>query len=146
MKIYLGADHRGYKLKEEIKSFLEKEGYIFDDLGNSEYDPKDDYPIFAKKVAEAVLENPNENRGILICGSGIGMNIVANRFKGIRGGMAISPWLAEAGRRDDDINVLILSADIIDLETALSIINKFLTTDFSNEERYKRRINQIDEI
>ena len=82
--LYIGADHRGYKLKEILRVYLQELGYDFEDLGNKELNPDDDYPDFALGVAKKVAENPDENRGILICGSGVGVDIVANKIKGIR--------------------------------------------------------------
>lgn len=141
--LYLGADHRGFQLKEEIKRFLSERGVVFEDLGNSEYDRDDDFPIFAKRTAEKVVGS-DKNKGVLICGSGIGMSISANRFKNIRAGLCPTKEMAVAGRSDDDINILILPADFVDLEQAKDIINSFLNTDFSNKERYIRRIKMID--
>lgn len=144
--IYLGADHRGYNLKEGIKKFLNQEKIKFKDLGNLEYDENDDYPDFAAKVAEKVSSNPEKDKGILICGTGIGTSIVANKFKAIRAGLCLSGYMAEKAKQANDINVLCLAADITDLVTAEKIIKVWLKTSFSNKERYSRRIKKIQEI
>jgi len=141
--IYLGTDHRGYNLKEELKKFLEQEKIKFQDLGNLEYDEKDDYPDFAKKVAEKVSSNSKKDKGILICGTGIGMSIVANKFKEVRAGLCLSGYMAKRAVEEDDINILCLSADITDTGTSEKIIKEWLKAKFKNEERYKRRIKKI---
>lgn len=143
--IYIGADHRGYEFKEIIKNYLKDEGYSFEDVGNSVIDEGDDYVDFAKNVSEKVLEK-EDNKGILICGSGIGVDIVANKFKGIRSGLCSSPEQARAGRNDDDINVLSMGADFIEEDEVLKIIEKFINTDFSKEERFSKRIEKIADI
>jgi len=144
--IYLGADHRGYNLKEEIKKFFELEKIKFKDLGNLNYDENDDYPDFVKKVVGKVLSNPKEDKGILICGTGIGMSIAANKFKGIKAGLCLSGYMAKRAIEEDDINILCLAADITDVETSKKIIKEWLKAKFKNEERYKRRIEKIFEI
>lgn len=144
--LYIGADHRGYNLKEEIKKFLEQEKIKFKDLGNLEYDENDDYPDFAKKVADKVLSNPKKDKGILICGSGIGMSIVANKQRGIRAGLCLSGYMAKRAVEEDDINVLCLAADITDSATAQKIIKQWLKANFKKEEQYKRRLEKISEI
>ena len=103
--IYLGADHRGFYLKEAIKDYLTTRGIKWEDLGNQEYQEDDDYPLFARKVAQKVTRNPPEEKGILICGSGIGMSIAANRWKKVRAGLCLSGYMAEKGRKEDDINI-----------------------------------------
>lgn len=144
--LYLGADHRGYNLKEGIKKFLNQEKIKFKDLGNLEYDENDDYPDFAAKVAEKVFSNPKKDKGILICGTGIGTSIVANKFKAIRAGLCLSSYMAKRAVEEDDINILCLAADITDLITAEKIIKVLLKGSFSNEERYSRRIKKIQEV
>jgi len=144
--LYLGTDHRGFQLKEDIKAFLKEKGIAFEDLGNYVYEPEDDYPDFGKLVAVKILADPENNRGILICGSGIGMAVVANRYKGVRAGTCLSAWMAEHGRQNDNINVLVLASDITDFGTAKHIIKTFLETKFRNEEKYKRRIMKIENL
>lgn len=146
MIIYIGADHRGFYLKETIKQALKPEGYEVIDLGNSESDSGDDYPDFAGAVAEKVAGTGGEVRGIVICGSGIGVDVVANKFNGVRSALAMSPDHIRAGRHDDDVNVLSLAADFIKPEVALDIVHAFLSTPFEKEERYSRRLGKISEL
>lgn len=143
--IYLGADHRGFKLKEKLKTFLKGENYEFEDLGNTVLDPSDDYPDFAAKVAEKVSENPKENRGILLCGSGVGMDIVANKFKGVRSALVWSAEeaLVKQSRQHDDSNVLSLPADYLTEEQVRGIVKLWLETPFLGVERHIRRIQEI---
>lgn len=146
--IYLGADHRGFKLKEKLKTFLGEEGYDFEDLGNTVHDPADDYPDFAAKVAEKVLEDPEENRGILFCGSGVGMDIIANKFKGVRSALVWSDdeALVKQSRQHDNSNVLSLPADHLTGEQVKKIVRLWLETPFLAVERYLRRIQKIESL
>lgn len=144
--IYIGSDHRGYNLKERVKVWLKQWNYEFEDLGAFEFDPEDDYPDFAKLVAEKVRENLNQNKGIVICGSGVGVDIVANKFKGIRCGLAINKDQIKMAKADDDINLLALASDFIKEEEVKEIIKIFLETKFSDEERYIRRIRKISAL
>lgn len=139
--IYIGADHRGFRLKEEIKKWLESQHYEFRDLGAKEYEKEDDYPDVSIKLAETVAVEGA--KGILVCGSGAGASIAANKVKGVRAGLCTLEKQAKAGRNDDDINVLCLSADMISVEENIKIVSVFLGTMFSSEERYIRRINKI---
>lgn len=139
--IYIAADHRGFRLKEDLKKWLETELYEFRDLGASEYNREDDYPFYAFKLGETVAK---ENaRGILICGSGAGASIAANKVRGIRAGLCTSVKQATAAKNDDNINILCLSADWVSQDDNLKIVETFLKTLFSSEERHIRRINQI---
>ena len=149
--IYLGADHRGFELKEKAKQWLTELGYQFKDCGAFEYNKGDDYPDFAKAVAEEVVGTAGDtenNRGILFCGSGIGVCIAANKIKGVRAGTAASAEQVKASVNDEDLNVLCLSADYLQNAdiTAKEIIKTFLTTKFSEEERHVRRINKIKQL
>ncbi|MBI2057713.1 MAG: RpiB/LacA/LacB family sugar-phosphate isomerase [Candidatus Yanofskybacteria bacterium] len=145
--IYLGADHRGYELKEKIKQWLADWGYEFEDCGAFEYDKDDDYPDFARVVAEKVHQGSTlMDRGILICGSGIGVCVAANKTKGIRAGTAASPGQVKASVGDEDLNVLCLSSDYVDESIIRNIIKTFLETKFSGEERHKRRIDKIEQL
>lgn len=144
--IYIGADHRGFKLKEEIKKYLEEWREKFKDVGSLKLDSDDDYPDVALKVAKEVSKSPDKDRGILLCGSGVGVDITANKVKGVRSALALSPWMAEKSRNDDDTNVLSLAADITDSATVRSIVKKWLETPFSGEKRHKRRIEKIKKI
>lgn len=145
--IYLGTDHRGFALKEKIKSWLTDWGYQSEDLGNAVYDPADDYPDFAAQVARRVAENPEENKGIVLCGSGIGVDIVANKFKGVRSALI---WMNEKfvtmSRQHDDSNVLSLPADFLTEEQAKAIVKTWLETPGATEERHLRRLEKIKAI
>lgn len=141
----MGADHRGFDLKEKLKIFLGKEGYDTEDLGAATLNSEDDYVDFAAKVAEEVVKNP-ETRGILLCGSGAGVDIVANKFDGVRSVLASSPEEARAAREDDDVNILALASDFLNQSEVEAISKSFLETEFKGEERHKRRLNKISEI
>lgn len=148
MRIYLGADHRGFRLKEVLKSWLVEHGYDVIDLGASFLVPDDDYVDYATSVVTSIhrlASDAQSARGILICGSGIGVDIVANRYKRIRCGLGISPDQIREAREDDDINVLALAAEYTDVETAKTMVKALLETEFSGKERYIRRIKKIDE-
>jgi ribose 5-phosphate isomerase B len=139
--IYIGADHRGFRLKDEICKWLESQHYEFRDLGAKTYEKEDDYPDIAIKVAETVaIEGA---KGILICGSGAGASVAANKVKGIRAGLCTTEKQVKAARNDDDINVLCLTADSVSVEDNIKIAAVFLATMFGSEERYIRRINKI---
>jgi ribose 5-phosphate isomerase B len=143
MKIAIGSDHAGYELKEKIKEFLTKEKYEFEDFGTSSKDSVD-YPDFAKRVSEAVLGG--SDFGILICGSGLGMSMAANKFPGIRAAFCMNPELAKAGREHNNANVLTLGARFIDEDLAEKIVKAFLETKFTDEERHARRVKKIGEL
>lgn len=142
--IYLGSDHRGYKHKESLKQFLFEQGYQVEDVG-TDSEESVDYPAIAQTVAQKVSEDFN-NRGILLCGSGVGVCIVANKIKGIRAGSAWTPEVARSARADDNVNVLCMAADDISSDEAKEIARAFLNTSFRSEDRYKRRLAQIEEI
>ena len=146
MLIYIGADHRGFQLKESLKNFLESQEYEVVDVGNDKFDEDDDYPDFAVLVAKQVSQDAINRRGILICGSGAGVDITANKFNGIRSVLAINAKQAQKSRSDDDTNVLSLAADFISEEEAVKILDLWLKTPFSGEEKHKRRIAKINEI
>ena len=147
MLIYVGADHRGFELKESLKSFLQGRGYVeVVDFGNTKKDTDDDYPDFAAAVAEKVRRDPEGARGILICGSGAGVDIVANKFPGVRSVLAISPDQVFDARRDDDVNVLSIAADGVELKEAEEMVQIFLSTPFGREERLQRRLEKIAKI
>jgi ribose 5-phosphate isomerase B len=142
MKIFLGADHKGFGLKESLKEKLKEKNFDFEDCGNLIYEPTDDYSDFAFKVAHKVKENP-ESLGILICGSGAGVCFTANKVKGIRAGLAITPEMAKMMKADDNINILCLASDFIQKATAWQIVKAFLETKFKNEKKYLRRIQKV---
>jgi ribose 5-phosphate isomerase B len=147
MRIYIGADHNGFQYQQQITDFLERSGHEVINCGGVSADPQDDFPMFAGKVATTLLADHDPNaRGILICGSGQGMCMAANRFKGIRASLCWSLEEARLARNDDDSNVLCLSASQIDLQTTQAIINTWLTTPYANAERFTRRIKQLDQL
>lgn len=146
MVIYFGADHRGFKLKEYLKDFLRTKGYEVVDAGNEIYDEADDYPDFAATVARRVSLDYENSRGVLLCGSGAGVNIVANKFRRVRAVLAASPDQAYDSRNDDDSNILSLAADYLEPEEASKILSVWLTTPFSNEKRFRDRLQKISQI
>lgn len=157
MKIYIGADHRGYKLKEEIFQYLVDEGYEIEDFGAYEYLKDDDYTQYAEKVASVIGNHYVEKersvhkihgsvRGILFCGSGVGVDIVANKFDGVRASIGKDPKQVEKGRSDDDMNVLVIAADFTDLSETKKMVKVFLETKFSGKKRHKRRLEEIKRI
>ena len=146
MLIYLGADHRGFNVKEKVKEYIKGLGYEIADMGAASYDANDDYPVFAKLVAEKVGPSLTHDRGILACGSGAGMDIAANKFRGVRSTLAVSPDQVYAARHDDDVNVLVLEADFMEEEQSLQAVQVFLATPFGGEARHARRLKEITDI
>lgn len=144
--MYIGADHRGYRLKEALKVYLKELNFNFEDLGAFEYNIDDDYPDFALAVAKKVAENPEENRGILICGSGVGVDIVANKIRNIRSALGFDVAQTKISRNDDNANILSLPADFISEDLAKEIVKIWLATPFSGLERHARRIEKINKI
>jgi len=143
--IYIGSDHRGFNLKESVKKYLSESGYTVTDAGNASFVQDDDYPDFAAQVAEKVSMNP-ESKGIVLCGSGIGVDIVANKFPRIRCALAMTPDQAYMSRTDDDTNVLALSSELLDDYAAKTIVATWLQTPFSGDVRHMRRIAKIRDI
>ena len=144
--IYIGADHQGFELKEDLKNFLKSRGQETEDLGALAYDEDDDYVDFARAVAEKVAENPELNKGILICGSGHGVDITANKFRGVRAALAFNSQVAAQSREHDDANVLVLASDWLRAEEAQDIAAVWLGKEFSGEDRHVRRLKKIGEI
>ena len=145
MKIYLAADHAGFKLKEEIKKYLLAKNYTVEDEGAFSLEKNDDYPIFIAKAAEKVGRQ-QDSLGIVFGKSGTGEEIVANKFKGIRAALGFSEENVRLARQHNDANILSLGAEFENLENAKKLTDVFLNTPFSNEERHKRRIEEIKEI
>jgi len=141
--LYIAADHAGYPLKEELKKFLAKESYEVVDLGADQLNLLDDYPDYANKLSEKVLAT-DESGGILICGTGQGMCIAANRYEGIRAAFIYDEFTARTAAEHLDANVVCLGARVTDEETAKKIVKIWLDTEFSDDERHKRRIEKID--
>lgn len=148
MKVYLGSDHRGFVLKEKISVWLSDWGYEFEDLGADHLDPEDDYTIFAERVASKVksLSSSQSPRGILLCGSGVGVNVVANKFDGVRSSVGKNVEQVRAGRSDDDMNVLVIAADYTKEDEAKEMVRTFLETKFDEKARHKRRLEDIKRI
>lgn len=165
MTIFIAADHRGFELKNKLIDYLQSLGYQVKDCGNKIYDPEDDYPDFVKVLIEklktpAVEESPDligggktaavkknhDALGIVICGSGVGASIAANRFEGIRSGLGFDKKQVKHAREADHINTLALAADFIDFEKAKEIVDAFVTTKAKKDERYLRRINKIEKL
>lgn len=146
MILYIGADHRGFKLKEAIKEFLKNRGYNVLDMGDTFYDENDDYPDFAVKVAEKIGVDYENSRGILICASGVGMSVVANRFPRVRAGLVMTPDQAFDARHDDDSNVIVLPSNYVASDVAKRILITWLETPFSGEGKFRRRLDKIDQI
>jgi len=145
MKIYLGADHKGYNLKKKVAEWLMDLKHDFEDLGAEEYDKSDDYTKYAARVASVVADEEN-SFGILICGSGVGVDIMANKFDGARASFGKNASQVKAGRRDDDMNILVLAADYTDNSTAKKMVKTFLGTKFDKAARHKRRLETIERI
>ena len=143
MKIYIGTDHRGIEVEKNIINYLKNKNYEVIE-SRIEHSDADDYVDFAKDVSLNVINNEN-SIGILICGTGIGMSIAANKIKGIRAARCVSVEDAYYTRLDNDANVLCLGYNS-DLNTLFEIVNTFLTTSFSHAERHSRRVNKIKDI
>jgi ribose 5-phosphate isomerase B len=147
MKIYIGADHNGYDLKEKLESFLKRSGHEVVDAGDVKRNRDDDFPQFAGRACNMLLgDTDDQAKAILICGSGQGMSMAANRFKGIRASLCWNLTEARAARNDDDANVLCLSARSLEDKDAQSIVSTWLSTPFAGAPRYKRRIAQLDDL
>ncbi len=144
-KVFIGADHRGYELKEKVFHWLTNDDFEVEDYGAYEYDEKDDYTTFAEKVASVVAQEENA-KGVLFCGSGVGVDIVANKFDGIRASIGKDNDQVRAGRNDDDMNVLVIAAGYTSEDEAKTMVKTFLKTPFSGKERYKKRLQEIKEI
>ena len=148
MKIFLGADHNGFDLKTKLSDYLRAKGYQVIDHGNDELDPEDDFPEFASQAVTALKASDEaDSFAILICGSGQGMCMAANRFKGIRASLVWNLSEARASRNDDDSNVLCLPArEQISFDDMTAIVEAWLQTPFLGATRFVRRIQQIDEL
>ncbi len=148
MKIFIGADHGGFYLKEKIEAYLSKRGIEWEDVGGKELDPQDDFPQFAQVAATKVLgeDEADDPRAILICTGGQGMAIAANRFRGIRAAVIWDAFEARECRNDNNANVLCLPARVLDDEAELwkDIVDTFLTTKFAGASRFVRRNNDLD--
>lgn len=143
--IYLAADHGGFALKERAKGWFAALNLAVEDVGAHQLEPHDDYPTFAFAAARQVAKNPEEHKALLVCRSGGGMAIAANRFPGVRAVECTTVEAAKIARAKNDANMLTLPADWVSDDQARAIIEAFFTTPFSSEERHVRRIAQLDD-
>jgi ribose 5-phosphate isomerase B len=141
--IFIAADHHGVELKAKINEWLKGRDYEFEDLGAFEYNPWDDYVDYAIDAAQRVAANPEANRGILLCGSGVGMCIAANKVGKIRAGLGFASDQVYEARKKDGINILTLPADNLDEVMAVELVEKFLETEFVKSDSYIRRNEKI---
>ena len=140
--IAVGCDHGGYELKKEILAYLDQKGIEYKDFG-CDSTASVDYPVYARKVAHAILDGSCE-KGILICGTGIGISIAANKIPGIRAALCTDCFCAQATREHNDANILALGGRVVGPGLAIKIVQTFLDTPFYNDERHKRRIHLIE--
>jgi len=143
--IVLGSDHAGYTLKQDIKKIVDSLGYCYEDIGDYKPASDDDYPDFVRKVCEHVLSRKNAV-GILICGSGTGVCIAANRYRGIRAGVGYDRYSAKMMRHDENANVLCLRSRRFSREDTIKILHTWLREPFTGEARHKRRIRTLDTL
>ena len=144
MRIVIGADHAGYALKESLKPELRELGHRVADVGTHATEAVD-YPDFAEAVGRAVLRDPG-SRGILICGSGVGASVAANKMRGIRAGLCHDTYSAHQGVEHDEMNVLVLGARVIGVEAAKELVHAYLGARFTGEARHRRRLAKIAAI
>jgi len=145
MKIVMGSDHAGFELKNELKALVESLGHEVHDVGALEYDPQDDYPDFAEKLAIELMEG-RADRGILLCGSGIGASIAANKFPGIHAANCEDYYSAHQGVEHDKMNVLVMGGRIIGGAVASDMVRAYLGAEFSGDERHVRRTGKVKAI
>ncbi len=143
MKLVISSDHAGFPLKEEVRAYLTRAGHEIVDLGAYKVEPEDDYPDFAERVGLAIKQGVAP-RGILICGSGVGVCVAANKIPGIRAGMCHDTYSAHQGVEHDDMNVVVLGARIVGASLAFEVVDAFLRAQFiAKEERFVRRFNKV---
>jgi RpiB/LacA/LacB family sugar-phosphate isomerase len=142
MKVVIAGDHAGFDLKQSIIAYLQKQNVDLLDLGTDTSATPSDFPDFAALVAQAIREGKAE-RGILVCGSGVGVSIAANKFKGIYAGLCHDTYSARQGVEHDKMNVICIGARIVGIELAREIVNAFLKASFQNEDRFVRRFEKI---
>ena len=142
MRIAVGADHAGFALKLDIVGMLEERGHNVVDVGPHELDPLDDYPDFAKLVADRVASKRSD-RGIMVCGSGVGASVAVNKVRGVRGAVCHDTYSAHQGVEHDDMNVLCLGARIVGGEVAREAVAAFVAAEFTGEERHRRRLDKV---
>jgi len=145
MTVFIGSDHGGFAQKQAVFSSLVAEGFQVRDIGPHSLNLSDDYPDYAIQVAREVQKDPRA-RGILLCRSGEGMEMAANKVSGIRAALVWKPEVAVETRRDNDANVIVLPSDFVSETEAQAIVRAFLATDFSGEERHQRRVEKMNEL
>jgi ribose 5-phosphate isomerase B len=145
MIVALGADHGGFAMKEDLKKILLAMKITVLDKGACEYEASDDYPDFASAVAKSVSAG-EADRGILLCGSGVGVTIAANKFKNVRACLCHDTYSAKQGVQHDAMNILCLGARIIGIELAKELVKAFLSTEFDTQERFQRRLDKVLEL
>ena len=141
MRVAIGADHRGFELKDVLIAQLQELGHSAVDLGTNSADPVD-YPDYAEAVARAVCEG-QADRGILVCGSGVGVSVAANKVPGIRAALCHDTYSAHQGVEHDDMNVLVLGARVVGDALAAELVRAFLGASFTGEERHRRRLDKV---
>jgi ribose 5-phosphate isomerase B len=147
MKIFVAADHNGFYLRRDLINYLTRAGYSVQDDGDEALDPDNDFPVFATKVVNDMLSSDDPDpRGILICGSGQGMCMAANRFKGIRACVGYDRESIKASRHDEDSNILCLAARVLEKDKVNVLVETFLNTPFALLGRYQRRIKEMDDF
>jgi len=145
MRVALGADHAGYEMKEGVAGLVNSLGHELLDVGAHRFEPGDDYPDFARALGLALHEG-RADRGILICGSGVGASVAANKIPGIRAGLCHDTYSAHQGVEHDDMNVLVLGSRVIGIETARELVRSYLAATFTHEERHLRRLAKVRAI
>lgn len=145
MKIFIGSDHRGYGLKGKIAAWLSEMKWEYEDLGAPSLEIGDDFTKYAEEVASLVAKNEG-SRGILLCGSGVGVEVLANKFDRVRAAIGKDAFQVEAGRNDDDMNILVIAADYTIEKDAKAMVIAFLETKFSGKARYERRLEEIEKV
>ena len=145
MRIVVAADHNGFDLKNEIAGLLKQYGHEVTDVGPVKHDPLDDYPDYAKELAISVA-NGNSDRGIMVCGSGVGASVAANKVKGVRAAVCHDIYSAHQGVEHDDMNVLCLGSRIVGSEVARELVKAFTEAKYTGEDRHQRRLNKVLEM
>ena len=145
MNIFFGADHRGLELKNKLVEYLQEKNIRIQDFGSYQYDANDDYPDSTQKVAKAISQTPDQSLGIVICGSGVGVSIAANRFPGIYCAVGFDENQIKHARENDHVNMLALASNYIDFEKAKKLVDIFISTPIDNQEKYLRRLNKLDQ-
>jgi ribose 5-phosphate isomerase B len=145
MRVAFGSDHAGFALKRELMPLAESLGHEVTDLGNTVLDPADDYPDFARATGMAVTHG-EADRGVLVCGSGVGASIAVNKIPGARGALCHDTFSARQGVEDDDANVLVLGARVLGIELAREVVRAFLAARFSHAERHERRLAKVRQL